>query len=369
MLVLTIGIATAVAGTGAWWFFQHNKEGITVAPVHTPKPETRSLDKMKKAPRRDPAVEVTAAAMGSALPPKPESVAKPAAPKPAAAKPTVAKVTEPKAPGMAVPVVALATKPASPAKTEISGGRGPETLVVESFGYASGTDLQGQKAGRGWLGSWETRGARLRDTSLNYPGHKTSGGSMVLPAGNETVTARRVAGPVSRMLSDSKKQGHWYFSALISHPHQAAGSGGEVRVYPLDPGDRGNGLHITLADTGAGLRISLAGAQAPVVIPNSNDAVLLVCRIDVTNPNNGRWDLAASLLVNPSLERPGFKEAGKPMKMEAKGAVLPVQTGVLIRKEPGLAETTIDEVRFSEHWADICFRPPKLPPPVKAAAM
>jgi hypothetical protein len=223
--------------------------------------------------------------------------------------------------------------------------------------------IQGQKAGRGWVGGWESSGAKVRDGSLMYPGFTVSGGSLVLSPGNETVSARRVMGPTANLIEDPKKSGHWYFATLIRHSDQTAGVGGEVRIYPVDPDAAGKGPYIALVDVGNGLRISMNDSN-PQILPDANKPVLLVCLMEVANPKAGKWDLSISLLVNPPVGQPTFKDAGKPIKADIKAMALPGQTGVMIRKSNGAAETTVDEVRFSEHWADLQLGGPKPTLPV-----
>ena len=250
------------------------------------------------------------------------------------------------------------SKPTLPAATP-AGSAAARPVALESFAYANGTAIQGQKSGRGWQGGWEGNGAKVRDGSLAYPGMPSSGGSLVFPGGDEKFSARRVMGPVAPLLDAPKKAGHWYVAMLIRVSDQSPGTGGEMKIYPLDPDRSGQGPYITVADFGQAARVSISGSQQPQLLSDANKPILLVCRMEVTNPKDNKWDLAISLLVNPPVDRPGFKEAGTPIKAVFKATTLPAQTGICLHKSDGAAEAIVDEVRFSEHWEHLQLGGPK----------
>jgi len=243
----------------------------------------------------------------------------------------------------------------------------PEAFVQESFAYADAAELAGQKEGRGWGGAWQGEGAAIRNVSLEYSLHPKSGGTLVIPPSKEAVTLSRVSGPTSRFFADQKNTRHWYFAALINHSDRSPAAGGEVRIYPLDATATGTSFYIGIADVGTTLRISMPGAPAPLMLPNMNKPMLLVCRFEASEPKAGKWDFMASLLVNPNLVAAGFKQAGAPLVATVKNSAMPPQSGVSIRKDAGPATTEVDEIRYGHHWTEMSFKPGSSAPPVPAA--
>jgi hypothetical protein len=70
--------------------------------------------------------------------------------------------------------------------------------------------------------------------------------------------------------------------------------------------------------------------------------------------------------VNPDLQKATFKDAGTPLTVTKKFVTIPPDLGVLIRKDPGLANTQVDEVRYTPHWREVAFKPQAAPTPVPA---
>ena len=377
---LSVALVGTLAATGVWWMRRETPSPIpAVAEAASPKREERmaanatatgkpsgelfaAVAAPAEAPKAGPAAKRAALAPSKAANEKPVAT-KPSPPKPPApATPAMVATAKPMAPPSVLPA-ALGSKPIAPGATRAAVS---SPVVAESFAYANGAAIDAQKSGRGWQGGWEANGAQVRAGSLPYPGMLPSGGALEFPGGEEKRSARRVMGLVAPLIENPKKAGHWYFATLIRVSDQSPGAGGEVRIYPLDPDNSGRGPYISVADMGQAARVSLSGSQLPLLLPDANRPILLVCRMEVQNPKDNKWDLTMSLLVNPPVDRAGFKEAGTPIKAVFKGTALPAQTGVLILKSGGSAAAIVDELRFSEHWDDLQLGGPKAAAPRRA---
>jgi hypothetical protein len=267
--------------------------------------------------------------------------------------------------------VKVVAKPPTPTKGPYGGSALPLEkifIATESFDYPEDAELNSQSAGTGWAAAWKGTAASIQKGSLSIPSHPAQGGSLRLSAGETDIQWERPIGPLKQFLRDPVKGGHWYFTAIVQQTDAKPGAGGELRLIPFDSADSKQPIQIVVRNSEKGLNIAMPGASTPVDLPDVSRPVFLLCRISFLNPKEGKWDVTASLLVNPKVESASFVGGGKPIITTQTSIAVPPQLVMQIRKARGESITLIDEIRYGRHWEEMTFKSPQVDPPLAGAA-
>lgn len=230
-------------------------------------------------------------------------------------------------------------------------------IAEESFNYRDGQAIKGKAGGKGWDAPWQGLEGKIESGSLSYLNLPASGGTLSILGQGPPIVLTRPIGPFARFIPDPAKGGHWYMGLIIHHMSSSPASGGEILINPISLGDVNNFIHISVGEKSGALQVGLNDDAHKVELPQDGKPLYLILRIDLKNPQLGKYDIKGTLWINPDLGSAKPDKTGQRLEVELKGQSIPQQFGLHLRKKIGKSDTRIDEVRFARRMSDMVFKP------------
>ena len=229
-------------------------------------------------------------------------------------------------------------------------------IAEESFNYRDGQNIKGKAGGKGWDAPWQGLEAKIESGSLSYLNLPASGGTLSILGQGPPIVLTRPIGPFARFIPDPAKGGHWYMGMIIHHMSSSPAPGGEILINPISLGDVNNLIHVSVGEKSGALQVGLNDDAHKVELPQDGKPLYLILRIDLKNPQTGKYDIKGTLWINPDLGSAKPDKTGQRLEVELKGQSIPQQFGLHLRKKIGKSETRIDGVRFAHHMSDMVFK-------------
>ena len=217
-----------------------------------------------------------------------------------------------------------------------------EGMVIDSFDYPYGSELNAKAGGVGWGAAWAGGRTTITPGSLS-PGNLVpsgSGGHVVLAASDQIFLGRAYS---SETFGTPESLRLLWASLVISHTGGSSADGGDVYINFFSNTKINSVIRLTLSEQGHSLHLRAGGAKPVAIAGERGTPARIVVRIESKASGPNVFDVSMDIWVNPS------KSAGLPapeLSSVAKGVVLPDSPGFALQKprQRELGVTRIDDI-------------------------